>query len=209
MKELIKCYHVFIPRTWEKLLLYLIYPVVLICVGRKLEGILSLFGIIFTCEWIVLIELLLDSLIFGGISSKDTNKLEYLKTSVKGMTVLRKSIFADAVRRALAVTMILAAVYAKNSADLPFVRLVMCVLTSFFLTELALVMTRYFSSMVFLMVIVSVVEIINLAVLAAIFSWEIPAWGTGPAATLCILAAVAGRTIIMRNARKSYYDDRD
>lgn len=209
MRELIKCYHVFMPQIWEKLLFYLIYPAAMIWCGRWMEGIMSPLGVIFTCSLIVPIELLLDSLIFGGISSKDTNKLEYLKTSVKGMTVLKKSIIADAVRRALAVAVILAAVYAKGSAALPLTQSVMCALVSFFLIELALLMTRYLSSMAILMAVIGVIEIINVGVLTAICTWEGAVWGICPAAVLCILVAAAGRIIIMRKARGSYYDNRD
>lgn len=209
MRELIKCYHIFMPRMWEKLLLYLIYPIVLIGVGCKMERFMPPFGIIFTCELIVPIELILDFLIFGGISSKDTNKLEYLKTSVKGMTVLKKSIIVDAVRRAVAVTMILIVVCVKNKTELSAAQVSMCVLISFLLIELLLQVTRHFPGMTVMLIGMCVTSSLHMLVLGVICAMKIPVWGSCLTAALCIAAAVAGRVMIMRNARKSYYDSRD
>lgn len=209
MRELIKCYHVFIPAIWEKLLLYLIYPAALIWFGCKMEGIMSPMGVIFACELIVSIELILDSLIFGGISSKETNKLEYLKTSVRGMTVLRKGVIVDAVRRALAVTVIPAAVYAGSSTLLSPAQIGMCALVSFLLTELALQVTRRFPDMVVMIAAMCVEAILNMLALGIVCTIRVPVWGICPAAALCILVAAAGRMMIMRNAGESYYDSRD
>lgn len=209
MRELIKCYHMFMPRMWEKLLLYLIYPVALIGFGCKMEEIMSPMGVIFVCELIVPAELVLDSLIFGGISSKDTNKLEYLKTSVKGMTVLKKSIIADAVRRVLTVAMILVVVYAGNRTELSTAQAAMCILLSFLLSELMLQVTRHFPSMIVMVAGMCVASSLNMLVLGAVCTIDVPVWGSCLAAVLCIVVAAAGRAMIMRNARKSYYDSRD
>lgn len=209
MRELIKCYHVFIPSIWEKFLFYLIYPAALIWFGCKMEGIMSPMGVIFTCELIVPIELILDSFIFGGISSKDTNKLEYLKTSVKGMTVLKKGVIADAVRRTLAVTMIPAAIYVKNSTVLSPAQIAMCAMVSFLLIELVLQVTRRFPGMMVMIVAMCVEAILNMFALGIVCSIKVPVWGICLAAALCVVAATAGRMMIMRNARESYYDSRD
>ena len=114
MRKSIRCYHLFFPGNsiWLKLLLYLVYP--LFVIGLAL-GIRLLLGDILPAYLSLLLagalvlttEITVDFFFFGGIASKDTNRLEYMKTSAEVKNVWRKGLIVDAVRRFVTIAGIL------------------------------------------------------------------------------------------------------
>lgn len=112
MKEYIKSYHVFLSARLFQVAIYVLYPLVAIFCVSALIGIALSFnmgigaGYQLSANLLLVGEVVCGYLIFGGIADKDTNKLEYLKTSVKGMRVLKTAMIVDVVRRILWVTII-------------------------------------------------------------------------------------------------------
>ena len=112
MRKLIKSYHVFLSSRLLQVLLYALYlPVmmfimlVLLCICLDYGGGLS-FGYALSANLIFGGEVIWGYLAFGGVAAKDTNKLEYLKTSKKGLPILKKAMIVDVIRRILWVTAI-------------------------------------------------------------------------------------------------------
>lgn len=56
---------------------------------------------------LIMIETVADSWYLGGIQDKDAEKIDYLKTSPKGMSVMRNALRFDLVRRGLATAAVL------------------------------------------------------------------------------------------------------
>jgi len=211
MKRFIKSYHVFLPQIWSKLFTYVVYPVAILLIAYWLVSwkIPMPICVMVVCSLILTVEVLWDSTVFGGIASKNTNKLEYLKTSVRGMRILRNSIVADAVRRAISVTVILAVLYAMNTSALALWKMVACGFVGLWCIELALLLTRSFSMMVVMLLAVSIGGGICMAVCGIVLLGVGSVWNLCFAILPYILFVVTGRIVIMRKARGSYYDERD
>lgn len=213
MKEYIKCYHVFLSQRWMKWLVYLIYPIFMIAVIYGMNHIITWFGFIcaiFTGAMVVGAEIMLDMLMFKRIATKDTNQLEYLKTSLKGLPVLKKSLIADAVRRFLSMLVIFIGAYAVIEQDYKLgyaftlinaLRYAICI---FALTEIGLLITRSVSAYIVDFAIIYLFS----ALAGGIFLILVNDWLTAIFAIVGILIAVFGRKWIMKKARESYYDER-
>ena len=107
MVKYYKCYRVFLSGMLMKVIMYLVYPVC-VFLWCSLAFIISdvgfgnaTLGLMMTAGMMVVAELLLDGFVYGGLLAKDSNKLEYLKTSYRGISVLKKSLYVDKLRRLL------------------------------------------------------------------------------------------------------------
>lgn len=99
MKETLKSYLVFTSlgyRIWA----LIIIPLIFAGLAELLLGYDELAGAVTgICCCIVMIEIMTDYWLYGGICVKNTRSMEYLKTSVKGKVVLQKGLIMDLVRR--------------------------------------------------------------------------------------------------------------
>ena len=98
MKMQVRSYRVFLSRLylWGMLLLL---PVVLILANMALERYLGLISVL-VCYWIyIFVDVLADFWVFGGICSKNSSKMDYVKSSYYGYKVVKSGIMADMVRR--------------------------------------------------------------------------------------------------------------
>lgn len=213
MGEYIKSYNVFLSKKWMRWFMYLIYPVLLIALEYVMSHVVTMFTficIMFTGASVVVAELVMDMFLFKGIGSKDTNRLEYLKTSVKGLPVLKKSLMFDEMRRMLSFIVIFMGVYAVIEKDeqfgVSFTVWLVCsyAVDMFFATEVALLITRFFSSMV--------VDFIVIYLFCAFAGFGLfliqSVWVTVLLAVAGVAVAVLSRKQIMKKARESYYDER-
>ena len=205
MKNLIRSYHTFLPGNyrWVKDLLYLLYPVCGIFGGLLFlrvfgeEDFLIVESMMVGCG-ILYFELLFDYFVFGGIASKEKDRLEYLKTSVEGKDVLRKGLFMDAIRRFISAFVILCGAYfsgtciGKDQGDGEFGlrQIFVTVLLIFLLQEIAFCITRIFEQIWVRILVIQVIvtpfmmlyftimdlfffipEMIVLVILSAAFLW--------------------------------------
>lgn len=86
-----------------------------ICVGVFMGN--SVGALFFTMPFLVLVaEIVADTWMFGGIQGKDAAKIDYLKTSPKGMGMLRNALALDLVRKYLFLTWVMAACALANMA---------------------------------------------------------------------------------------------
>lgn len=101
MKKYIQSYHMFLPGNalWVKLLLYIVYPLAVmgVVLFGKDEGMID--SMVISSLLIIMIEVILDSELFGSIIAEGTKKLEYLKISYKGKDCLTSGLIGDACRR--------------------------------------------------------------------------------------------------------------
>jgi hypothetical protein len=103
MERQIKSYVALIPRVnfWGMLL---VLPAILIALNAVYVSLFG-FGSVQFCFLIYcFLDIFCDFWVFGGICSKNGNKMEYVKSSFYGDEVLRKSIIGDEVRRFLGLT---------------------------------------------------------------------------------------------------------
>ena len=113
----LKCYKVFCIGIFVKLAMFLLYPLAVLFFSGliALASVISFKnaapGLLSAASTIISAELLLDMFIYGGILCKDNNKLEYLKTSYKGIKVLESSLIVDKIRRWLMTCGLLGIIY--------------------------------------------------------------------------------------------------
>lgn len=218
--KLMKSYHLFLTHKWLRVLIYLVYPIVLLLLFGYLGNAVAasklnteankhITTMLLCTLWdlIIGVELFSDILILGGIAAKDTNKLEYIKTSIKGMPIFRKSLIADGVRRFFSIAVIAGAgsIFCCPSDSLTdaFV----AVMIVFFYAELGLIITRHFPHMTVIMLTFSALMAVMPPSITLI--QKMPA---GLEVILSLLLAIAisiiGRWLILKKTRDSYYDCR-
>lgn len=220
MKQYIRSYHLFLSQRLLRWFVYLLYPTLFLgCFGWLSFQIATdsspnidvkfLFSLLLFMlgELIIAVEIFADYSIFGGIAEKNTNKLEYLKTSSKGMTCLKKALVTDALRRLISMSIIMGGCclfgcpYTTTDVSAT-------ILVFFSLTETGLIITRHFPT---LAITLSVISIISILIPASIGLIQL----TPPTLKLFLpvltgaTAAALGRWLILRKARNSYYDNRN
>ena len=217
MKEIMRSYHMFLPRVWVKWLIYLVYPLFTIGGMYVLCYKIRLFYFICTAFAgciIIGVEYMLDGFVFAGIASKHTNCLEYLKTSIKGMPMLKRGLIADGVRRFCSITVIMLALYPMICSDKVrgvsqgMLHLIAYILFTYLLLEAGLIILRFFTNVMVTLVCIYLEWIIVFMAGFNIFGIPVRIWHVLLLAAGCIAVAVAGRKIILKRARDSYYDNR-
>lgn len=106
MRWKIKSYLVF-TSFWYRILVFGVLPVLLIGLQFLPIGEWAAMRNIATVMALIMIEAVADNWYLGGIQDKDVEKIDYLKTSPKGMDVMRNALRFDLVRRLLAAAAVL------------------------------------------------------------------------------------------------------
>jgi hypothetical protein len=235
MKEAIKGYHLFLPKSWMKWCLYIVYPLVIIGADYLMCRVSIFFAVLCVglsgCG-IVGVEYMLDAFVFGGIASKETNRLEYLKTSVRGIPLLRKALITDGVRRFCSVSLIVVVGFAAvtlslremqdfygiyvteevtemetEAADILPLQIVAYILVIYCIVELGLIILRFFIN-IYVSLLGSYIGVILAMTAGLTYSmWSVKLWHLLLLAVLGFGIAWLGRKIIMKKARDSYYDE--
>ncbi len=213
MRKLMKSYHVFLSSALLRWLTYFFYPlgmmfIQLMIIGISLEVGAGLdIAYLFSANLIFTVELFLEYFIFGGIITRDTNKLEYLKTSVKGMAVLKKGIIVGTIRRAITVALIQWIPWWLSGEKVSMGILVAYAWIMLMVELGCLVVRRITSFYLWFGVDVIGTSILPLALGVAMYFKDM--WGlliVYFAAT--ILLIIYNVSLVMRKARESYYDVR-
>ncbi len=151
MKRSIKSYLVFTSRAY-RLFLYLGVP--LFCIGMELIMVILMkmrtSGIMSILCTLIFAEVVSDTWFLGGIQEKHAEKMDYLKTSARGMSVVKSALALDLMRRSVMTTGIfgvcclLEAGLARRQISIR-ADLVMPLLAVFSLSTAAVLITRFFS----------------------------------------------------------------
>ena len=166
MLSYIKSYRTFLCAHLMKLLLYLLGPLITLLWSGFIALISNKYGIIgqsTAINLIILYELLIDTFVYGGILSKDTNKLEYLKTSSRGMEILHKSLVIDKVRRFLMTAVLLSIIYCISNGNLTPLQFVSILLATVAARELGLLICRRVTVITLAMLIVLLTNLLATA----------------------------------------------
>lgn len=96
VKRCVKSYLAFTSLIY-KLAIFVVMPIVMVLISLGLDG---------YNNWVVMLclpvyEIISDNWLFGGIQSKDAEKLDYMKTSGAGMQVIRTALRMDLLRKFL------------------------------------------------------------------------------------------------------------
>lgn len=207
MREYVKGYRAFVSDKWIKLLLYLVYPLCAIGFCRIAVMVSDLYGFLhqaLVASIMIFAELILDVSTFGGILRRDTDKLDYLKLSYRGMKILEKSLWADKIRRLITTVILLSAAYIICHAGMNPVKLVNSILATGVVLELGLMITRHFDTPGAVGLIAWLVYIVGplLVAVAAVAPWYCLVGFLAAYAAVLIWS----NTYIMKKAGRVYYD---
>lgn len=214
MRNAIKSYHVFLSSKLFQVLLYVLYlPVMMFGVGVLLRivqqsGMAVCVGYQLSANLLFVGEVVWGLLIFGGVAAKDTNKLEYLKTSAKGMSILKTALAADVVRRFLWVTLIqwvpLFIIHEKADENVWMANAMVLLFA-----EMGCLLVRKSCSMaVFLAVMVGGTPF--LSPLLGLSTWIVHLlWPIVLCYVLAVVVMIYNIKMVMKKARDSFYDDRN
>ena len=214
MRNCIKSYHVFLSSRLLQVLLYVLYlPVMmfimfaLLCILLDFNGGLS-FSYTLSANLIFGGEVIWGYLVFGGVAAKDTNRFEYLKTSKKGLPILKKAMIVDVIRRILWVTAIQwvplqiamekpeASVWLANAMVLLF-------------AELGCLLVRKSSSVTMLLAVIMAGTTILSPLLSVTMMIAHQIWPIILCYVLAVAVMVLNSKMVMKKARDSFYDDRN
>lgn len=105
MKKSIKSYLVF-TSVFYRIVMYLLIPAALLGIAFWV-GTAGNVALTLLAGILPMAEIISDSWVFGGIQTKESVKMDYLKTSARGKNILRNALIMDMVRRFLSVAGIL------------------------------------------------------------------------------------------------------
>ncbi len=109
----LKSYLVFTSVLY-RVVMFVIVPLLLIGLGIYLSSGLSFPAEIFVMVFLPVIEVIADYMIFGGIASRKIEHLEYLKTSKRGMQMLKDALTGGMFRILLSEFLIVAIMHAAT-----------------------------------------------------------------------------------------------
>lgn len=98
MKQKIRSYLVFTSLGY-KIIMFVILPVVLLGIQVFSAVVFRGTAIPVFVMTLVMVEIMADNWLLGGIQEKGSEKIDYLKTSPRGMKVMRSVLVMDLVRR--------------------------------------------------------------------------------------------------------------
>lgn len=210
----IKSYLIFTP-VFYRWLMFLVVPAGTIGLQWLIEPIdLFMTGYINVMIW-VMVEIILDNWVFGGMAVADGKQWEYVKTSKRGMSIVQNALALNMVRQFLEGMIIFIAGWAffslRNgrgfSGTGELIIYVDMLLVGYFVTVTALTITRFFDSILINTATASVASLLAVGGVAMVVRWNYCML-----MLLVILAAavsVVGVKLIMRRVRESYYDRAD
>ncbi len=100
MRKMIKSYLVFTSAAY-RIVMYILMPVSMIGLIAWMGSNIKEAAILLAAVLLTMAEILSDSWLFGGIQARDPEKIDYLKTSGRGMGLLRNALIMDLGRKFL------------------------------------------------------------------------------------------------------------
>ncbi len=209
MKKYFKCYHVFLADDLFRVTLYFAYPLLVggfcgfLAVPAGMGGMIKL-ALLITAQMIVSVELFLDTWVYGGILAKDTQKLEFLKTSHRGMQVLQNSVRMDKLRRALSTTLLLGVVQVAGGRPVGFFSFLGLVFATCAVMEAALILSRHIQGVSLVILVVILANMLAAAIgMLALAGNGLPVILIAP---LFVAVVIISNQYIYKRAEASYYD---
>lgn len=100
MGKRVKSYIVFTSLIY-RIVLYLLIPVALTAFCTWTGTYLGDVGLVLAVMFLTLAEVISDSWLFGGLQTKDAEKMDYLKASGRGLSLVRNALAVDLFRKLL------------------------------------------------------------------------------------------------------------
>lgn len=209
MKRKIKSYLVFTSLIY-RIVVFLLLPLGAIGVF----ALMSDFGwgarLVVIMEILIMLEIFLDSWLFGGIQSKAADQFDYLKTSARGIGVLKTALKLDLVRRVLTEAVIYICCYVMagvfDGSLSIWANYIYLIIVTYTISLLGVFITRFESGIWVNMVVGYIAGIVALVI------WFLPGLTEhtgiymGVFALLAVGVSVLALKVAFKKVEGSYYD---
>lgn len=204
MKKYIESYHMFFPDRIFGILLYFVYPILLIG-SLLIERIFfnSYIGIIVTSVLVFIIECMADLFVFAGYAGKESSKHEYLKTSVKYMKIFKRAFIFDIVRRLLSILIIMSAASVILKIPINIASFITVSLIFFIIVSLCIL--RFFDYFIFYYII-TVVMLMAYGFFTMVMFKKNLYLISGVIIVASILVVFLHINILLKAVKEGYYD---
>lgn len=211
MKDRVRSFMVF-TNLGYRIIAYLAVPVLGIVIGHWVAKNMLIPGYLVTAFLLIVIEMVLDHFIFGGICAKDVTHLEYLKCSPKGERVIRNALIGGMVRSLLTMAVIFIGNQISMNVlypELEYERYAVLVplallLSAFAIMMLGIIVGRFFDSLQVYYLLSIVGTVLEGFMLVLINKY----WYVGFILSLVLAVGIGGLSvkIAMKRIKESYYD---
>ena len=147
MKMGLKSYLVFTSLLY-RIVMYVLLPIVLAGIYIYLEKYISVeASMIVIAELLTAAEIISDNWMFGGIQAKDSAKLDFLKTSGRGMKIMKNALAMDLFRKFLSAAgiLVLCSLALTDGMVLDIWTVIYLLLVSYFFSVFGMLISRFFT----------------------------------------------------------------
>lgn len=216
MKQKIIAYKVFTSLGY-RIAMFAVLPLVLLGVQIFVLAAYRGTGIPLFAPALIIVEIMADNWFLGGIQEKNSQKIDYLKTSARGMKVMRNVLVTDVARRLLSCAGILGLCQGlavltgvSGEREITLLTFMTVLFAAYFLSALGVFIARFFS---YLWVNMICGYIGSVAGLVACMIWITmpPPAALAAVILVCLLVLSAGISVLMVKIAMikeegSYYD---
>ncbi|MGN0353227.1 MAG: hypothetical protein ACI4ES_16425 [Roseburia sp.] len=211
MRTRIRSYFVFTSLGF-RVVAFLVEPLILALVGMAITCLTGIPGYIMVPFFYMIIEIMLDYIMFGGICAKEVSHLEYLKCSTKGERIMHTALAGHLLKVFLVDVALLIFNYVWNQIwnKLPLfdmesiLPLVALLFISYTVGVLAMTIGRFFDSLqIYYILGMLAVPVGTLVLFANRLCLPIGITVTGIAA---IIISIVNVKIALKHIKESYYD---
>lgn len=214
MKRKIKNYLVFVPAGYR--LLWLFLELVVTAGIQVLSGAWNFVMVIYMVVILFLFaEILFDYWLFGALASKNGLQLDYLKTSGRGMQILKTALHEHMIEQ-LAAELLIAVVNSgvfwwlggKFSLDgEDGIGCLALLFLGYFLLVAGAAVTHFFDGLMVTMIVSGVAMTLMMGI--SVLIWSHPIRMCGLILILTVLVVPFSMKITMKHVKESYYDGTD
>ncbi len=229
MKDAIKMYHLFFPRKWFIVLVYILYPAVIGLLGMwcfKIGPIVgTVMSLMLSTSFVVCGEYILDVYMLFGVAAKDNRSLEYVKSSAKGVYLLQEALYGDGFRRIVTTVASYGLLYIMMRytfmKEASFIALandgealecprgivfVQCALLALLFVEAGLTFTRRTKNVLINLLVLYLMSALacSLAMAAEEYTSTLT---VGISGVLLIVIWIVSRKVLIKRVRESFYDE--
>lgn len=205
MKDYIKSYHMFFPNKMFGILLYIVYPLAVWgLVFAENMFIKNIYVILFAPVSVFIIECIADFFVFAGYSRKDTNRNEYLKTSVYYTNMLKRAVLADIIRRLLSSFLIIFVPAAV--LKVPYNITIFALVSVNFFIVISLCILRYFDFFAVYQCITSIILVLYIAFSVLVSIKNIFIEASIVMLLLSIILILFHIKVLFKVVKEEYYD---
>jgi len=229
MKDAIRMYHLFFPRKWFILLVYILYPALVGLLGMwcfKIGPITgTVMSLMLSTTLVVCVEYILDVYMLFGVAAKDNQSLEYIKSSARGVSLLQDALYGDGFRRIVTTVVSYGLLYMMmkytfmNEKD--FIALandgevlecpsgmvfVQCILLALLFVETGLAFTRRTKNVLINLAVLYLMSAIACSLVMAVVGYT-STLTIGISVFLLVVIWIVSRKVLIKRVRESFYDE--